>query len=164
MMTGRRDASHAWLTQQKQFIASCSKHFVPDGTVGSVWVMGRDSSNGGAHFGVLRNNHLAKWRGKDGWLVHIFHCHPDWCCVAKWAQAQEVGVNIPVCSFNSQQKAAFGFKVERLEETDKEYKVYEVEICAFLVKTLVGLWGGKVSSVIFFHFHFQSSSYMYVNL
>lgn len=84
---------------------------VPDGIVGGVGVVSRDSPDGAAHFGVFRNKHPAKWCGKDRWLVHILHCHLDRCCVAKRAQTQEVGVDIPVCSFDSQRKAALRFKV-----------------------------------------------------
>lgn len=139
------------LIQQKylKFVASCIKSLVPDGTVGGVWVMGQDSSNWGAHFGILGNNHLAKWWGKDGWLVHVFHCHLDWRRVAKWAQAQEVRVNIPICSFNSQRKGAFCFKVERLEETDRKNTQHVWDIFALLVKKkLVGLREGETYSVI----------------
>lgn len=73
--------------------------------------MGRDSPDRGANPGVFRNNHLAERRGEDGRLVHVFHRHLDGRCVAKRAQAQEVGVNIPVCGFDSQREAALCFEV-----------------------------------------------------
>lgn len=110
---------------------SCKWVSVPDLIVGSVRVMGRDSSDWGAHFGIFRNNHLGEWRGEDGGLLHIFHCHLDRRCVAKWAQIQEVGVDVPVCGFDSQRKAALGFKVERLEETKTNEKFTSKELVLF---------------------------------
>lgn len=84
---------------------------LPDAIVGVVWIVGRDSPDRRANFGVFRNNHLAEWRGEDRRLVHVFHRHLDGRRVAKWAQAQEVGVNIPVCGFDSQREAALCFEV-----------------------------------------------------
>jgi len=75
--------------------------WLPDGVAGGVRVVGGDSPDWGAHPGVFRNNHPAERRGKDGRLVHVFHRQLDRRGVAKWARAQEVGVDVPVRGLDS---------------------------------------------------------------
>lgn len=79
--------------------------------------MGRDPPDGRAHPGVFRNHHLGERRGEDGRLVHVLHRHPDGGGVAEGAQAQEVGVDVPVGGLDPQREAALRLEVQRLEGT-----------------------------------------------
>lgn len=80
--------------------------------------MGGDPPDGGAHPGVLRHHHLGERRGEDGRLVHVLDRHLDGRGVAEGAQAQEVGVDVPVCGFDPEREAALRLEVQRLRGTE----------------------------------------------
>lgn len=87
---------------------------LPDGVVGGVRVVGGDPPDGGAHPGVFGDHHPGERHGEDGRLIHVLHRHLDGRGVAEGAQAQEVGVDVPVCGFDPQREAALCLKVQGL--------------------------------------------------
>lgn len=91
---------------------------VPDGVAGGVGVVGGHPPDGGAHPGVFQHHHPGERRGEDGRLVHVLHRHLDGGGVAEGAQAQEVGVDVPVGGFQPEREAALGLEVQRLQGTE----------------------------------------------